>query len=389
MKFSTSGGTQSRCISPLYSAQSAPPFKDGIKVSSSIMSMRDRTNSHLAGSNGANLSWPEALGVGGDSDHDTFIVGLVNAACYIAASLVGCWMSDPLNYFLGRRGTIFIAAIFCLFPVIGSAVAQNWQQLFMTRLLMGLGMGAKASTVPIFAAENSPANIRGALVMSWQLWTAFGIWLGFCANLAVANTGPISWRLQLGSAFIPAVPLLLGVYFCPESPRWLMKKNRYQDAYESLLKLRFHPLQAARDLYYIHAQVEIEKEIVGGNNYVTRFIQLFTIPRVRRATLASFVVMLAQQMCGINASLSHLELRKCILTSLDYRLLLLHRFQERRLRRHGSPLGLFRLRSHKLHLLLPSSLDNRHLRPSYAPPLHLPTNGMVSPRHRALLPDSA
>jgi hypothetical protein len=107
---------------------------------------------------------------------------------------------------------------------------------------MGIGMGAKASTVPIYAAENSPASIRGALVMTWQLWTAFGILVGFAANLAVYNTGAISWRLQIGSAFIPAVPLMILIYFCPESPRWLMKKNRYLDAYESLLKLRNNPL---------------------------------------------------------------------------------------------------------------------------------------------------
>jgi hypothetical protein len=75
-----------------------------------------------------------------------------------------------------------------------------------------------------------------------------------------------------------------------------MKKNRYQEAYASLRKLRFHPLQAARDLYYIHCQLQVEKAIVGQSNYVTRFTQLFTIPRVRRATLASFVVMIAQQM---------------------------------------------------------------------------------------------
>lgn len=79
-----------------------------------------------------------------------------------------------------------------------------------------------------------------------------------------------------------------------------MKKNRYRKAYESLRRLRFHPIQAARDLYYIHSQLEVEAAIVGESNYVTRFIQLFTIPRVRRGTLASFVVMIAQQMCGIN-----------------------------------------------------------------------------------------
>ena len=161
-------------------------------------------------------------------------------------------------------------------------------------------MGSKASTVPIYAAENTPAAIRGGLVMSWQMWTAFGIFLGFCANLAVYDVGAIAWRLQLGSAFIPAVPLVIGVYFCPESPRWYIKKGRYTKAFQSLCRLRNTPLQAARDLYYIHAQISEEAEIIGTSNYITRCIELFTIPRVRRATLASFVVMLAQQMCGIN-----------------------------------------------------------------------------------------
>lgn len=140
--------------------------------------------------------------------------------------------------------------------------------------------------------------------MSWQMWTAFGIFLGFCANLAVKDTGKIAWRLQIGSAFIPAVPLAIGIYMCPESPRWYIKKRRFQQAYRSLLKLRNHPLQAARDLYYINAQVEIEKDIIGDSTYIKRFIELFTIPRVRRATLASFTVMIAQQMCGINIIVS-------------------------------------------------------------------------------------
>lgn len=81
-------------------------------------------------------------------------------------------MSDPLNNYLGRRGTIFIAAIFCILPVIGSGFTQTWPQLFACRILMGIGMGAKASTIPIYAAENVPALIRGGLVMSWQMWTA-------------------------------------------------------------------------------------------------------------------------------------------------------------------------------------------------------------------------
>jgi sugar porter (SP) family MFS transporter len=256
------------------------------------------------GSNGANLSFPVAFGIpddtGDDQDLHSWLIGIVNAAPYIGAAVCGCWLSDPLNNFFGRRGTIFITALILIITPIGSGFTQNWQQLFGVRFILGIGMGAKGSTVPIFAAENSPANIRGALVMGWQLWTAFGIFLGFAANVIVEDAGPIAWRLQFGSAFIPAVPLALGILFCPESPRWLMKKNRYAKAYKSLCRLRHSELQAARDLYYIHVQLVEEAKIIHGSNYFKRFAELFTIPRVRRATVASGVVMLAQQMCGIN-----------------------------------------------------------------------------------------
>lgn len=252
------------------------------------------------GTNGATVSFPGALGIGGDSINDKLLVGLVNAAPYIGTSLVGCWLSDPINSLVGRRGTIFFAANFCLWPVVGSAFCNTWQQLLICRLLIGIGMGTKASTVPIFAAENSPAPIRGALVMGWQLWTAFGIFLGTCANLAVSSFGPEAWRYQLGSAVIPAVPLAILIYFCPESPRWYMKKNRYRDAMKSLLLLRNNAVQAGRDLYYIHVQLELEHQFMGKGNYFNRIIELFTIPRIRRASLAAFTVMIAQQMCGIN-----------------------------------------------------------------------------------------
>ncbi|PVH75720.1 hypothetical protein DL98DRAFT_536290 [Cadophora sp. DSE1049] len=257
------------------------------------------------GSNGANLSFPVALGI--DDSHsnpnaelNSWIIGIINSAPYMFCAVCGCWLSSPLNYLFGRRGTIFVSAIFCLFSVLGSAFCQTWPQLLVCRLLLGIGMGTKASTIPIFAAENSPAPIRGALTMTWQMWTAFGILLGTTANLALYQVGDIAWRLQLGSAFIPAVPLVLGIYFCPESPRWYMKKGRYRDAYKSLVRLRNSELQAARDLYYIHAQLDLEARVIKQDSHIAKFTELFTIPRVRRATLASFTVMLAQQMCGIN-----------------------------------------------------------------------------------------
>ena len=219
----------------------------------------------------------------------------------VTNSFIGCWLSDPLNDYFGRRGTIWFSAHFCIWPVIGSAFCHTWPQQLACRLLMGIGMGAKASTVPIYAAENAPASIRGALVMSWQMWTAFGIMLGTAFNLAVFHLPHgLNWRLMLGAPFIPAVPLLVGIYFCPESPRWYMKKGRFADAWKAMSVLRYDEIQVARDIFYIGTQLEIEERLVSKSNVLSRFAQLFTIPRVRRANLAAFTVMLAQQLCGIN-----------------------------------------------------------------------------------------
>lgn len=75
-----------------------------------------------------------------------------------------------------------------------------------------------------------------------------------------------------------------------------MKKGRAKDAYTSLCKLRKTPLQAARDLYYMHSQLQMEASLVNRtNNYLKRFTEIFTIPRNRRAAVASFVVMMSQQ----------------------------------------------------------------------------------------------
>lgn len=79
-----------------------------------------------------------------------------------------------------------------------------------------------------------------------------------------------------------------------------MKKGRYIDAYKSFCRLRNSELQAARDLYYVHRQLMEEFAVLKGTNYFSRFYELFSVPRIRRATLASWVVMIAQQMCGIN-----------------------------------------------------------------------------------------
>ncbi|CAJ0550186.1 Ff.00g101160.m01.CDS01 [Fusarium sp. VM40] len=253
------------------------------------------------GSNGANLSFPEEFGLYEDrSVRDQWIVGLVNSIIFLTAGLIGAFIVDPLNHYLGRRGEIFVTACCLTATPIASGFTHSWQALFAVRFVMGIGIGAKNATVPIYSAEMAPARIRGALVMFWQLWVVIGIFLGFCANVIVKDTGKIAWRLQLGSAFIPSFLLGIGIFFCPESPRWLMKHGKHAKGFHSMQRLRAHDIIAARDFYYSWVIYEEELAVASGAGYFQRLWDCFAVPRIRRANYGASTVMIAQQMCGIN-----------------------------------------------------------------------------------------
>ncbi|GAA6059742.1 hypothetical protein JCM10212_001950 [Sporobolomyces blumeae] len=258
--------------------------------------------------NGANLFWAPQFGLdtseaAADPGKNEWLLGLVAGAPYLCCAVLGCWLTSPVNRLVGRRYAMLLSSAISFIGCIWSAVTNSWQHLLGARLFLGLGIGLGSGTVPVFVAEVAPPRIRGGLGMQWQVWTAFGIMLGTVSSLAffqvqdvVGITG-LNWRLMLGSALLPSILVMGGAPFCPESPRWLIKKGRYVDAFHSLTRLRHTKLEAARDLFMINALLEEEASLASGR---PALIELFSVARNRRAAVASGALMFMQQFCGIN-----------------------------------------------------------------------------------------
>ncbi|KAF2445353.1 hypothetical protein P171DRAFT_411123 [Karstenula rhodostoma CBS 690.94] len=227
--------------------------------------------------------------------------GLLNGAPYLCSALIGCWTNAPLNKLFGRRGTIFISCFISFVTGFWMAAADSWYNLLIARFALGFAVGAKSSTTPVYAAESAPKTIRGALTMMWQMWTAFGIMIGFVVSVAFENVdfmGEYSqWRWMLASTSIPPFLVMIQVYLCPESPRWYMEKGKYDKAFNALCRLRKHRIQAARDMYYAYKLLEVEQAEREGKNL---FKEFFFVKRNRRAAQSSFFVMFMQQFCGVN-----------------------------------------------------------------------------------------
>ncbi|KAK2594369.1 hypothetical protein QQS21_007929 [Conoideocrella luteorostrata] len=232
---------------------------------------------------------------------DPIMQGLMNGAPYLCSALIGCWTNPFLNKIGGRRFTIFISCFISVVTGIWMAVADSYGNLLAARFMLGFAVGAKSSTTPVYAAECTPKTIRGALTMMWQMWTAFGIVLGFVASVAFQNTNFLGehsqWRWMLGSTSIPPLFVMLQVYLCPESPRWYMEKGKYDRALRSLLRLRHHPIQATRDMYYAYKLLHVEQKEREGRNLLKEF---FTVRRNRRAAQSAWFTMFMQQFCGVN-----------------------------------------------------------------------------------------
>lgn len=110
-----------------------------------------------------------------------------------------------MNKIFARRGTIFISCMVAALASIWEGVVQSWPNLFVARLFLGLGIGTKSATVPIYAAECAPARIRGALVMQWQVWTAFGIMVRPTIRVQTLISPEFTWSYSQDMISLPGV----------------------------------------------------------------------------------------------------------------------------------------------------------------------------------------
>jgi len=134
-----------------------------------------------------NLGWPKDFGLDvtdTGTGVDIWKFGAVNAVLWLSAAVLGPCLLDPICHssFFGRRGAVCIAALFSLGSTIGGSQTKTWQGYLIARIFLGIGIGAKASIVPIWESEVLPPDKRGRLLISWQVFTATGIFAGSVAT---------------------------------------------------------------------------------------------------------------------------------------------------------------------------------------------------------------
>lgn len=206
-------------------------------------------------------------------------------------AMVGAVASGQISEYIGRKGSLMIAAIPNIIGWLAISFAKDSSFLYMGRLLEGFGVGIISYVVPVYIAEISPQNLRGALTSVNQLSVTIGIMLAYVLGLFV------QWRILAVLGILPCTILIPGLFFIPESPRWLAKMGMTEDFEASLQVLRGFDTDISIEVN------EIKRSVASTSRRSTiRFAEL----KQRRYWLPLMIgigLLALQQLSGVNGVL--------------------------------------------------------------------------------------
>ncbi|MFM9442890.1 sugar porter family MFS transporter [Streptomyces acidiscabies] len=225
-----------------------------------------------------------------------FTEGMVTSSLLLGAAL-GAVVGGRLSDARGRRRTILALAVLFFVGALGATLAPGTASMVVARFVLGLAVGGASVTVPVYLAEISPAERRGALVTRNELMIVSGQLLAFTSNAVIADVGDGSggvWRWMLVVATLPAVVLWFGMLVMPESPRWLASRTRFAEALDVLRQVRSRE-RAESELAEVSALAARDAEQrLGGWRDVT------STPWLRKLMAVGFGIAIVQQITGVN-----------------------------------------------------------------------------------------
>jgi sugar porter (SP) family MFS transporter len=206
----------------------------------------------------------------------------------LVGTIVGAGGTGPLADRYGRRTMTLVAAAVFIIGAIGSGLAPNVWFLIGSRVVLGVAVGSSTVLVPSYIAEIAPPDIRGTLSALFQLAITIGIVVAYLVNYALAEAE--AWRWMLGLGAVPALILGAGMFFLPDSPRWLVSKDRRDEARAVLQRARNSEQEVNDEMDDIE---EAERQEEAGPGELLK-------PWVRPMLVVGIGIAMLQQLVGIN-----------------------------------------------------------------------------------------
>ncbi|KAE8146785.1 general substrate transporter [Aspergillus avenaceus] len=235
---------------------------------------------------------------GAEQHYNSTIQGTV-VALYTVGGIFGSLSCIYLGDLLGRRRVIFFASAISIIGAILMATSFDLAQFIVARLVLGVGTGGYVATVPVWQAEISQAKKRGAHVVTDGIFIGAGItislWLDFGFYFVKGNS--VSWRFPLALQIVLSLIVMAFIVVFPESPRWLVKKGRLDEAREILAALADQPSDAEEITMALR---DIERSLALSGSGSWKDMLKMGEQRLFHRTVLAATGQSFQQLCGIN-----------------------------------------------------------------------------------------